>query len=65
MPIAQLTTVAQFPAGYFLENVAVRADGSVLVTALNKKELWYVPTPTRGTPVRGLRCSGTGKWFKG
>src|SRR5215469_14280196 len=25
MPAAQLTTVAQFPVGYFLENVAVRA----------------------------------------
>src|SRR5215469_1697345 len=36
LPTAQLTTVAQFPAGYFLENVAVRADGSLLVTAVNK-----------------------------
>jgi hypothetical protein len=52
MPAVQLTTVAQFPAGYFLENVAVRADGSMLVTAVNKKELWYLPAPTSGTPVR-------------
>jgi hypothetical protein len=52
MPTARLTTIAQFPAGYFHENVAVRADGSMLVTALNKKELWYVPAPTRGTPVQ-------------
>jgi hypothetical protein len=52
MPIAQLTTVAQFPVGYFLENIAVRADGSLLVTALNKKELWYLPSPNRGTPVQ-------------
>src|SRR5262249_38732421 len=57
MPTAQLTTVAQFPVGYFLENVAVRADGSMLVTVLNKKELWgwliraCLPTlhPTRKT----------------
>ena len=35
MPTAQLTTVAQFPAGSFLENLAVRADGSMLVTELN------------------------------
>ena len=54
MPTAQLTTVAQFPAGYFLENVAVRADGSMLVTAVNKKGLWYVPAPTRGIPVQPL-----------
>ncbi len=52
LPNAKLTTVAQFPVGYFLENVAVRADGSVLVTALNKKELWYVPTPTQGALVQ-------------
>ena len=49
---AKLTTVAEFPVGYFLENVAVRADGSMLVTELSKKGLWYVPAPTRGTPVR-------------
>jgi hypothetical protein len=50
-PTVKLTTVAKFPVGYFLENVAVRADGSMLVSALNKKELWYVPAPTMGTPV--------------
>jgi hypothetical protein len=27
-----------------LENLAVRADNSVLITALNHKQLWYVPT---------------------
>jgi hypothetical protein len=52
MPTAQLTTVAQFPAGYFLENIAVRADSSLLVTALNKKELWYIPTPTWDAQVQ-------------
>jgi hypothetical protein len=51
---AKLTTVAQFPVGYFLENVAVRADGSMLVTAMNKKELWYIPAPTQGAPVQPL-----------
>jgi hypothetical protein len=54
MPAAQLTTVAQFPVGYFLENVAVRADGSMLVTVVNKKELWYLPAPTGGAPVQPL-----------
>ena len=42
-PQARLTTVACFPTKYFLENLAVRADNSVLVTAMNHKELWYVP----------------------
>lgn len=37
-----LTTVARFPEHYFLENLAVRGDGSVLVTALLHKELWCV-----------------------
>src|SRR5215471_17435203 len=40
---AKLTTVAEFPVGFFLENVAVRTDGSLLVTELSKKGLWYVP----------------------
>lgn len=45
MPSAQLTPVAEFPEHYFLENLAVRADNSVLVTAMNQKELWYLPPP--------------------
>jgi hypothetical protein len=48
----KLTTVAEFPVGFFLENVAVRADGSMLVTELSRKGLWYIPAPARGTPVR-------------
>jgi len=40
---AKLTTVAVFPQYYFLENLAVRGDGSILVTAALQKELWYIP----------------------
>jgi hypothetical protein len=46
-----LTTVAVFPRYYFLENLAVRADGSILVTAAVQKELWFVPSSTLGPPV--------------
>jgi hypothetical protein len=42
----KLTTIASFPQHFFLENLAVRADGSILVTVLNHKQLWYVPAPT-------------------
>jgi len=35
---AKLFTVASFPENYFLENLAVRADNSVLITALNHKQ---------------------------
>ena len=42
---------AQFPEGYFLENLVVRADGSILVTAVNKGELWYVPAAADGQPA--------------
>ena len=51
IPQAQLTVVAEFPKHYFLENLAVRSDGSILVTALNKKELWYVPSRNGDLPV--------------
>ena len=45
-PQAKLTTIAKFPKKYFLENLSVRSDNSVLVTAMNTKELWYVPPQT-------------------
>jgi hypothetical protein len=36
---------------YFLENLAVRSDNSILVTVLNHQELWYVPAPDIEYPV--------------
>ena len=51
-PQAQLTTVAEFPVQYFLENLAVRQDNSILVTVLNKQELWYVSPTSGNTPVK-------------
>ena len=50
-PLANITTIATFPEHFFLENLAVRADGSILVTVLNRKQLWYVPAPNAGQPV--------------
>jgi hypothetical protein len=51
VPQVRLATVATFPKNYFLENLAVRADNSILVTALNHKELWYVPSSPDGAEV--------------
>jgi hypothetical protein len=48
---AKMTTIAVFPEQFFLENIAVRGDGSILVTVLNRKELWYVPAPGSDLPV--------------
>jgi hypothetical protein len=45
VPSVTLTPVAYFPEGYFLENLAVRADGSVLISTVVQKELWLVPGP--------------------
>ena len=47
----KVETVARFPKSYFLENLVVRADGAVLVTAANKRELWYVPAAIDGELV--------------
>jgi len=54
LPAVTLTPVAYFPEGYFPENLAVRADGSVLVTMLQggRKELWCVPGPEPRAEVR-------------
>jgi sugar lactone lactonase YvrE len=45
---AELTTVASFPTNYFLENFALRADNSALITAMNHRELWFVPSAAVG-----------------
>lgn len=49
---AQLTVVAEFPEHFFLENLAVRADGSIFVTVANRNELWLVPAPGEQLPVQ-------------
>jgi hypothetical protein len=49
---ARLTIVAEFPQHFFLENMAVRADGSMLITVQNRKELWFVPIPRDTLPVQ-------------
>ena len=48
---AKLTTIARFPMNSFLENLAVRSDGSVLVTSMNAKQLFYVPPSDGAAPV--------------
>jgi hypothetical protein len=63
VPQVRLATVATFPKNYFLENLAVRADNSILVTALNHKELWYVPIfhrRRRGCTMVALHLSSSG-----
>ena len=51
---AKLTTVAVFPKGYFLENLAVRSNNSLLVTALKTREMWYVPPAKSGGQVEPM-----------
>jgi hypothetical protein len=54
LPSVIITRVAAFPEGYFLENLAARRDGSVLISAVLQKELWYVPAAEPGTQVQPL-----------
>ncbi|GAA1709491.1 hypothetical protein [Streptomyces yatensis] len=51
LPEVTMTPVAYFPKKYFLENLVVRADGSVLITSVLQRELWYVPGPAPRTLV--------------
>ena len=48
---AKLTMAAEFPMKSFPENLAVRADTSVLVSNMLEKELWYVPPVSGALPV--------------
>ncbi len=54
-PQARLTMVAEFPKHYFLENLAVRADNSILVTVTNQKEVWYVPAAAKAEQVKPIK----------
>ena len=51
----KLTEVASFPPGSFLENIAVRRDGSILVTILFARELWCIPPFREGGAQKAAR----------
>jgi hypothetical protein len=40
-PQVRLSIAAQFPAHFFLENIALRHDNSMLVTVVTRNELYY------------------------
>jgi hypothetical protein len=44
-PKARLSVAAEFPTHFFLENLALRADNSMLISAVMRNELYYVPQP--------------------
>src|ERR1700677_1988363 len=48
---ARLTVAASFLPHFFLENMAIRYDNSILVTVATRKEVWYVPPPREGAQV--------------
>ncbi len=50
-PRATLSVLATFPEKFFLENLAVRADNSLLVSDLTRKGLWYLPPARDGDTV--------------
>ena len=51
---AKVTAVATFPPWYFLENLVMRKDQSLLITVLNRGELWYVPPVVGALPVEPM-----------
>ncbi|MGO9651084.1 hypothetical protein [Mycobacterium sp.] len=55
IPAVTLTPVAYFPEKYFLENLAVRDDGSVLITAVLQKSCGLFQAQTR-TPKSDRFC---------
>lgn len=53
-PYAEITTIANFPEHVMLENLAVRADGSILVVSSPQRQVWYVPPPGAALPVEPI-----------
>jgi hypothetical protein len=54
----RLSIAAQFPADYFLENIAVRQDNSMLITVVQPKELFYLPPPSPGGNAKPILLHG-------
>jgi hypothetical protein len=50
-PQVSLSIDAQFPAHFFLENIAIRHDNSKLVTAVTPHALYYLPAHKAEGPV--------------
>ena len=50
-PAPRFTVAASFLPHFFLENLAIRHDNSILITVATRKELWFLPPPRRGAQV--------------
>ena len=62
---AKITVAAVFPEGFFLENLVACSDQSLLISVVNRKEVWYVPPLHPRLPVEPVllasfeqSCSG-------
>lgn len=51
---AHVHTLYQFPIGSWLENIAVRSNGNLLLTRLDVPELWQLDPSSRGTAPERL-----------
>jgi hypothetical protein len=49
---ARLAIATSFPTHFFLENLVLRDDNSMLVSALLRKELYYLPQPIADREVK-------------
>ena len=56
-PKATLSVITTFPEKFFLENLVVRADNSLLVSDLTRKGLWYVPPVRDGETAEPMLLS--------
>lgn len=54
---AKVHTVASFKPGTFLENIIIRSDGSILVTAITPPVLYYLPPPESEEVVPQVVCT--------
>jgi hypothetical protein len=64
-PRARLSIAAQFPAHFFLENIALRHDNSMLITVVTRNELHYLPRPNAGKPVEPVLLHTFGEMVTG
>jgi hypothetical protein len=64
-PQVGLSIAAEFPAHFFLENIAVRRDNSMLITVVTRNELYYVAPSRVGAPGKPVLLHTFGEMTTG
>jgi hypothetical protein len=64
-PQVRLSIAAEFPVHFFLENIAVRHDNSMLISGVTQKQLYFLPPPRAGEVLKPTLLHAFGELVTG